>query len=641
MSDYCFAGKILYIDLSERRIEIKRTNEIDSGFLGGRGLNQSILLDDQEERISPFDQNNLLVFGAGRLVGTRAPCAVRMNIDSQNVFTGGIGSSNVGGRFGKELKSAGFDHIVISGKSDKPVYLWISKDKVEIRDAKPLWGKLIFETAHMLKASIHDEKLQFIAIGPAGEHSVWTSAIIEGNARAAARCGLGAIMGDKRLKAIVVRGRQNGLIRTAQPDRFSRLSKEFSMRLSSLPAVKRKKRFGTVAAIPTLNSIAAMPVHNFADEYLPMDELSHYLPEKFEQMSIGNINSCQPCVIKCHHMYKSCFPGEMPFDKLEANTIWDFGPRLGLTDPEDLLTCHSLCTHYGLDIDNTASVICWAMDCFEKGLLKPSDTDGLLLRWGDVKVVFQLIKKIALREGIGDLLAEGSHRASLRIGKGTEKLSVNIKGQDLIEPIRSCKGWALGVVVSPRGGTHTRGAPQTEFYRIESDMGKRIWGVETAGVPQEYEGKPKVVIYYERFHALLDSLGLCYFASNWSSPAPGQLGPKEIAELCSAAIGEDFSEESLMEKGEKILTLEKIYNLVHTNFDRKDDYPPEIFMEEPIKTGPFKGEKLNRDKWDKMLGEYYRLHGWDVETSFPKEQTLRTLGLGKYINILGEKGKLV
>ena len=641
MSDYCFAGKILYIDLSERHIEIKKIDEIDSGFLGGRGLNQSILLDYQKEVLSSFDSNNSIIFGSGRLVGTGAPCATRMNIDSKNVFTGGIGSSNVGGQFPSELKFAGFDHIVISGKSDKPVYLWIHDDKVEIRDAKPFWGKLIFETFSMLKASVRDERIQFIGIGPAGENLVWTAAIIEGNSRAAGRCGLGAVMGDKKLKAIVVRGTQKRSIQTAHPEKFSILIKEFSKKLSSLPAVKRKKRFGTVAAIPTLNSIAAMPVHNFADEYLPMDELSHYLPEKFEQMSIGNINSCQPCVIKCHHKYKSSLPSEMPFDKLEANTIWDFGPRLGLTDPEDLLTCHSLCTHYGLDIDNTASVICWAMDCFEKDLLKPSDTDGLILRWGDAKVVFQLIKKIALREGIGDLLAEGSHRASLRIGKGTGELSVNIKGQDLIEPIRSCKGWALGVVVSPRGGTHTRGAPQTEFYRIESDMGKRIWGVKTAGVPQEYEGKPKVVIYYERLHALLDSLGICYFASNWSSPAPGQLGPKEIAELCSAAIGEDFSEESLMEKGERILTLEKIYNLIHTSFDRKDDYPPEIFMEEPIKTGPFKGEKLNREEWNKMLNEYYSLHHWDPKTSFPKKQTLRALSLGKYIDILEKKGKIV
>lgn len=380
MTHYGFAGKTLYVDLSRRRIEIRRTHEIDSGFLGGRGFNQSILLDGQKEMISPFDQNNLLVFGAGRLVGTGAPSAVRMNVDSKNVFTGGIGSANMGGRFAKELKSAGFDHVVICGKSEDPVYLWIHHDQVEIRDAKPLWGRLICETSRYLKESLGDERIQFVGIGPAGEHSVWTSAIIEGNSRAAARCGLGAIMGDKKLKALVVRGTRKRSIPAAHPERFSALVKEFSRKLSSLPAVKRKKRFGTVAAIPTLQSIAAMPVRNFADEYLSPEELSPYLPERFEELSLGPIHSCHPCVIQCHHRYKGSLSMETPWDKLEANTIWDFGPRLGLTDPEDLLTCHSLCTHYGLDIDSTASVICWAIDCFEKELLKPSDTDGLILR---------------------------------------------------------------------------------------------------------------------------------------------------------------------------------------------------------------------------------------------------------------------
>ncbi|MCK5553653.1 MAG: hypothetical protein KAJ09_10950, partial [Deltaproteobacteria bacterium] len=515
-----------------------------------------------------------------------------------------------GGKFAGELKCAGFDHVVISGKSEEPVYLWINDDKVEIRDAKPLWGKLIFETGKMLRASTGDERIQFIAIGPAGENLVRTSAIIEGNSRAAGRCGLGAIMGSKNMKAIVVRGSHKGPIGTANPDQFSRLVREFTGKLSSLPAVKRKQRFGTVAAIPALNEVAGMPIRNFADEYLSVEELRDYMPEKFDQFSVGFIDSCVPCTIKCHHMYEGSRSGELPFDKLEANTVWDFGPRLGITSAEDLLTCQALCTHYGLDIDNTASVICWAMDCFEKGILKPSDTDGLILRWGDSEVVFELIKKIALREGVGELLAEGSHRASLKIGRGSQKLSIHVKGQDIIEPIRSCKGWALGIVVSPRGATHTRGAPQTEFYRVDSDFGKKVWGVESAGIPGEYEGKAKLVVYYERLHAVLDSLGLCYFASNWSSPAPGQLGPREIAELCSAAFGEGISEEDLMKKGERILTLEKIFNLIHTDFDRDDDYPPEKLMEEPIKTGPFRGEKLDRKGWDTMLDEYYELHGW-------------------------------
>ena len=639
MSGHCFAGKSLYVDLTKRHVEIRRTQDAENGFLGGRGLNQSLLLEQQRQGAPPFDENTPLIFGAGRLVGTGAPCASRMNIDSMNIFTGGIGSSNVGGSVAAALKAAGVDHVFVKGKSEKPVYLWVSTGRVEIRDAGQLWGKLIVETGRLLRQSLGNKRIHYVAVGPAGENRVWSSAIIEGHARAAGRCGLGAVMGDKKLKALVVQGTGKRPIQTARPDQFSRLVKEFSEKLSSLPAVGRKRRFGTVAAIPTLNGMGAMPVRNYQDEYLSGDKLRPYLPEVFEGLSTGRVSSCQPCVIACHHRYRGASPDRTPHDKLEANTVWDFGPRLGLPNAEDLLTCHSMCTHYGMDIDNTASVICWAMDSFDKGILNISDTEGLILRWGDARVVFQLIRKIALREGIGDLLAEGSRQASLRIGKGSERLSFHIKGQDLIEPIRSCKGWALGVVVSPRGGTHTRGAPQTEFYRVERDMSKRMWGVESAGIPGTYRGKPQVVVYYERLHALLDSLGICFFASNWSSPAPGQLGPSDLAELCSAALGEEFSEESLMERGERILTLEKIYNRIHTDFDRKDDYPPELFFEEPIKTGPFQGEKLDREEWGRMLHEYYSLHGWDPETSYPTEERLKVLGLGNYLKLLPDRGK--
>jgi aldehyde:ferredoxin oxidoreductase len=638
MSEYCFAGKSLFVDLSARSIDTKRTKEIESGFLGGRGLNQSILLDQQKDGTQPFDEDNTIIFGSGRLVGTGTPSAVRLNIDSKNVFTGGIGSSNVGGKFATELKNAGFDHIVISGKSKRPVFLWVSNDGAEIRDAGQLWGKMVFETGQLLRESLRDKEIQYIAIGPAGEHLVWAAAIIEGNSRGAGRCGLGAIMGDKKLKAIAVRGAGRGLIQIAQPDRFSKLAKQFSDKLSSLPAVLKKRQFGTIAAVNEANRMM-QPVHNYADEWLSEEEIRSYSADKFEKMAIGRVS--YPCPIECHHMYRGSSPNEIPLDKLEANTVWDFGPRLGLTNAEDLLTCHALCTHYGLDIDTTGAVISWAMDCFEKGLLELSDTDGVSLRWGDAKTVFQLIKKIALREGIGDLLSQGSQKASLVIGKGSEKLSVNIKGMDLIEAIRSLKGWALGVVVSPRGGTHTRGAPQTENYRMDRDISKKIFGVETAGIPEEYEGKPNVVFYYEKLHAVLDSLGLCHFASNWSAPGQGTPGPDEIAAILTAAVGEDFSGDNLMERGEKILSLEKIYNLIHTNFGRKDDYPPERLMKEPIKTGPFKGAKLDRNEWDTMLSEYYSLHGWDPNSGFPKEETLRKLGLGKYTNILKNKGKIV
>jgi aldehyde:ferredoxin oxidoreductase len=635
---YGLAGNILKVDLSSRRMEVLKTVEFESGFWGGRGLNQHLLLDLEPEGVSPFDPESILAFGAGRLVGTAAPGAVRMNIDSRNPFTGGIGSSNIGGGFAREFKKAGFDHLLVSGKSEGPVYLWISNKAVEIRDAKPLWGKLISETDRMLMRLLETPDFEFIAIGPAGENRVWASALMDRHSRAAARCGLGAIMGDKGLKAVVAQGISRDNLELAHPERFSRLVKEMTERLASLPSVKRKRILGTLAAVGPLNRSGAIPVRNFEDESLSEDELNYYLAERFDELSAGTIHCCSPCPIHCQHSYRGALSEDFPRNKLEANSILDFGPRLGLTSAEDILHCHALCSQYGLDIDTTASVICWAIDCFEKGILTPSDTDSLALQWGKSEVVFKVIEKIALRQGIGELLAEGSCRASLRIGRGSQDLVFAIKGQDLIEPIRSCKGWALGVAVSPRGGTHTRGAPQTEFQRVDSGMGERIWGVETAGVPKEYEGKAKLVLYYERFHAVLDSLGLCHFVSNWSSP--DLLGPIEIAELCSAALGEELSDEILMTRGERILTLEKVYNLLHTDWNRKEDDPPERFFQEPIQRGLFKGEKLHRDKWNDMLTEYYLLHDWDPQTSFPRKRKLEALGLGAYVGVLQKRNRI-
>lgn len=635
---YGLAGNILKIDLSNRKIEKLKSFEFENGLIGGRGLNQNLLIDLLHDGISPFDEKNIIVLGVGRFVGSPIPGSVRMNIDSVNPFTGGIGSSNIGGRFGNKLKNAGFDNIIICGKSEKPVYIYINNESVEIRDAKSLWGKLICELDQELMSILGSSEYEFISIGPAGENRVWGSAIIDRYSRAAARCGLGAIMGDKGLKAIVVQSIKKDDLNWAYPERFFCLAKEITEKLKSLPSVKRKNKYGTLIAISILNKNGAIPVRNFDDDSLTEDELNYYLPERLEELLNGSVHSCTPCPINCQHSYKLHQNEKYPCNKLEANSILDFGPRLGITSIRDIIYCHTLCSQYGLDIDTTGAVVCWTIDCFEKGILTSSDTDGIKLQWGNSENIFKIIKKIAIREGIGDILSEGSLRASLKVGKGSQDFVFEIKGQDLIEPIRSCKGWALGVSVSPRGGTHTRGAPQTEFYRVNEDISRKIWDIETAGIPQIYEGKAKLVIYYERYHAVLDSLGLCYFISNWSSPE--LIGPKDIANLCTAAFGEEFSEETLMEKGEQILTLEKIFNLLHTNFSRNDDYPPNIFFKVPIKTGQFSGEKLEKEKWDKMLTEYYTLHGWNNKTGKPTKKRLEYLGFEKYANLL-KKGKKI
>ena len=292
-----------------------------------------------------------------------------------------------------------------------------------------------------------------------------------------------------------------------------------------------------------------------------------------------------------------------------------------------------------MDIDNTSSVIAWAFECYQKGIISQKDTDGLRLEWGNHQAVIELIKEIAYRDGFGDILAEGCYRASKIIGRGSEKYCVHVKGQDLMEEIRYAKGWALGVVVAERGGTHTRGAPLTDLSGVPSEVGEEMWGVPTSNDPTSYTGKAKIVAYYERFHAVLDSLGICYNTTNWMEP--GLPGPEDYAEAFSAASGLEISSEDLMKIGEQIHNIGKAFNILHAGFTRKNDYPPKRLLEEPVRSGPFKGARLSQEEWDKMLDEYYELHNWNKKTSWCTRKGLENLGLNDVASLLKTAGKLL
>jgi len=299
-----------------------------------------------------------------------------------------------------------------------------------------------------------------------------------------------------------------------------------------------------------------------------------------------------------------------------------------------ILKAQEECCQLGLDIDNTSGVIAWAIDCFQHNLITKKDTDGLELDWGDHGVILELIRKIAFREGFGNMLAEGSLRASKVVGKGSEKFAFHIKGQELIEGIRSLKGWALGNVVSCRGSTHTRGALSTEARKWSEEDSQRFFGIKTAGDPTTYSGKAKAIVQVEKAASLWDSLGICYFLA--TKNAPQGINPGELAQLFSLATGIKLSEKDIMKIGERIHNVEKMFNVYHVGFTREDDYPPQRLMEEPVKSGPLKGELLRRADWDSMLDEYYTLHGWQESTSWPTREKLEALDLPECVDRLEE-----
>lgn len=635
-SRYGYAGNILCIDLTSVEINSQPTEIYLPRFLGGRGINQWILLKELRPWVTPFDPANLICFGAGALSGTLVPGAARLSIDSKNAFTTGIGSGNSGGWFSAVLKYAGYDNIIIRGKAREPSYLWIEDDKVILKSASAIWGKNTSETEKIIKEDLGQNDIQVLCIGPAGENMARSACIIVSGSRVVGRCGLGAIMGSKNLKAIAVKG--TGTIGVKNPKEFMTLVEAISKRLRRLEGAKARREFGTLVASPLYNELSALCYKNYEDDYIPQESLAKISHEVFHNMYEVDRYACTACPTPCGHVYhisNGIYSGT-ECHKAEANAVWNFGGKLALNNAAAILKIQEECCQLGLDIDNAASVIAWSIDCFQNKILSIKDTDGLELNWGDHQVILELLKKIAYREGFGSVLAEGSLRASQMVEKGSEKYVFHMKGQDLIEGIRSMKGWALGVVVSARGGAHTRGAPTTESRKLSPEDSQKIFGVETAGDARAYLGKAEVVKYFEHVNALLDSLGVCFFTGNWTSPEG--ITPEELARLYSHATGIRTSEKELMKTGERIHNVEKMFNVSHAGFSRGEDYPPRRLMEEPIKSGPLKGEQLKQGDWDKMLDEYYNLHGWDQYTSWPTKEKLEELNLPECIAIL-EKAK--
>ncbi len=623
--DFVNKIKILRVDLTQRKIfSEEKTDECIQTFLGGRGLNRWILLNEVVRNTKAFDSQNKLVIGTGLFVGTTAPGASRVQVDTISPYNNGTGSANGGGFFASKLRFAGWDNIIIEGKSEQPVYIFIRNQHVDILDAYHIWGKTTWQTHDLLQMK-HGKKISVMSIGPAGENKVYSAAIIIDRYRAAARCGVGAVMGSKNLKAVVVEG--NGRVIPCQIKRFRKKSSQLTQKVKKSRVGRGLKKAGTAQWVALCNSMSWNTVNNFQDSYADPQKIESFFPENWVDIKSKSINTCSKCPVDCGFLLK-VIKGEYKGAETasaEADAFIGFSAKLGIYDPAVTIKAHEICNKYGLDNDSVSTAISWAYECYEKGILNLSDTDGLDLSWGNDKALITLLKKIALREGFGDILAEGCQKASEKIGRGSDEFCLHVKGQDLIEPIRVMKGWALGVIVSPRAGTHTRGAPETEAQGLTEEEGIRYYGVSTAGNPLKYEGKAKLVIYFERLMAICDSLGLCTLLSEWKGYSlPGM---SDYAELLSAYIGREISVEELIEIGERIVTLEKYFNQIHTNFDRSDDYPPDRFLNSPVQSGPLKGEKLHKQKWDLMLDEYYDLHKWSKSTGKVPKKRLKELGI--------------
>ncbi|MEN6327910.1 MAG: aldehyde ferredoxin oxidoreductase C-terminal domain-containing protein [Syntrophomonas sp.] len=629
------AGKILYVDLSSGKTRLEDTEQYVQRFLGGRAINSFILcnevnkiFDEEGQYITWSDPRTPLIFGAGCLVGTLMPASNRASVDTINAFNNGKGSANVGGFWPTELKYAGYDHIVITGKSPVPVYLWIKDSKVELRDASHLWGKLTGETEYSIRKELGDDSIRVMSIGPAGEKMVKGAGIVS-TARIAAGCGVGCVMGSKKLKAIAVRG--TGAITVAEPAKFMAAATRITEKIKKAPALEGWRK-GIIegkylAETDTWNLFASY--NNGQDDYVPYERRKQLVGMETGVPSFKKMmRACSTCPSGCTAVFEI---KEGRFKGTNCINYWinatTFSTKVGLFEPDASIRLFYMCNQLGMDGDMCTNALAWAFECYEKGLITKQDTEGLELNWGNVDAILTLQKKIAYREGLGDLLAEGVNVASEKLGKGSDYFAIHMKGQDIVDPCRAPKGWGFGVTVSPIGGKHLRGS---------------VSAPEVCGPPDvkwkanEYENIPEVVYWTSIVKEIEDSIGNCAYCGTWSGTHA--LNVSDYAEALSTGLGLDLDESTLMMYGRRSANLEKAFNTLNTNFDRKDDYPPLRYMEEPVKSGPYAGYKCDKDVWDKMLDKFYELHGWDLKTGLQTRKCLEEVGLADIAGMIAKRG---
>ena len=620
---YAYAGKILRINLTNGQMRTEKIEKYSNRFIGGRGVNQWILLNEVAPTVHAFDPENPILFGVGPLVGTFAPGACRVSIDSKSAFGGGVGSANFGGHFGAELKFAGFDHLIIFGKAKRPIYLWISDGEAELRDASAIWGKTTWETEDIIRSDMGDEGIRVAVIGPAGENLVRPSCIVADRAKIGGGSGIAAIMGSKNLKAVAVRGTNS--IEVADPEGFQDAAFEAFKKVSTSPNAS-SIRSDTINALchPDSKIWFGMPVRNGQDDFWEMDKRKKVSSEAMKRFR-RRIFACSSCPIGCMPFF-DIREGAFAPTKGEGfwiNSIMSYGTRFDIDDPEALVHCHLLANQLGLDGDNASVAISWAFECYERGLLTRHDTEGLELSWGNSEALVKMMWKLAHRDGIGDLLADGVKAASERLGKGSGSFAIHIKGQDSLDGIRVRKGWALGIVTAPCAGRHLRGAIGPGQFDIDHIA---------------YEGQARHVFWQEQYKAIQDMVGVCVYTGLWSGTYA--LGPEDYAKLLSRATGIERSAADLMLVGRQIHNIEKAFNTLHKGYTQQDDFPPERYLNESVKSGPYSGERLQKEQWEKMLNDYYAIQEWDQETSWQTEACLKKLDLADVAVKLRKAGRL-
>jgi aldehyde:ferredoxin oxidoreductase len=607
---YGWHGKILRINLTRGTSAVE---DVDPGmakdFIGGRGWAIRYLYDEVDPRVDPLSPENKLIFATGPLTATPAPTGNRYMVVTKSPLTGAVSDSNAGGVYPTEMKRTGFDMIIFEGRAMEPVYVWINDDHVEIRPAGHLWGKTVPETTDALLEET-DPKARVACIGPAGERLVLVASIMNDKGRAAGRSGVGAVMGSKNLKAVVVRGTKEPKL--ADPEKMGELSLSIQREVGSDIKTKGSslRKYGTAYVPPVTNELGILPTHNFRTGVFPGVKgidgptmNAHYLIRA---------KPCYRCPIACGretHVEEPKYAGEG--EGPEYETLGALGSACGVDNLAAVTKANYLCNELGMDTISAGTTIACAMDMYENGLIPEGDI-GQPLRFGDADAMIALVRKMAYREGFGDALAEGSYRLASRYGH--PEYSMTSKKLELpgYDP-RGAKGMGLLYATANIGASHMAG----DLAYAE------VFGVPKKLDPITIEGKPALVKRWEDAFAVIDSAGVCVFLSvRYLFDPDVNLWPTRLAQLMSYATGEDYTQESILEAGERVFNLERLF-LLGAGLTKADDTLPQRMLAEPMPEGPAKGEVVELDE---MLPIFYALRGWD-ENGVPTGEKLDSLGL--------------
>ena len=613
-----YAGRVLRVDLTTGKTRLEKLDEETAKkYIGGIGLGMKLWLANSKAGVDAFNPENPLVLAVGPVSGTMFPTAGNGHaFISKSPATNGVGEAVSHGTFGAEIKRAGYDAVILTGKAEKPVYLWIDDDSVQLLDAEKIWGKSPSETEDAIKDEIGDYYVRVASIGLAGEKLSKIASIINEKTRAAGRTGLGAVMGSKNLKAIAVRGTRDIVV--AKPDEFMEMVKEFHERMKG-PAAQKYRTLGSAENVMIQNALFCMPTRNYNNAHFEMAEKvsGEHLNERY----IAKIIACNSCAMRCEHeavVRDGPYKGTMA--RMEYDNIWALGPNCGVDRLDAIIKAAELCNYYGLDAQSTGVTVSFVMDCHETGILSHEDLGGIDAHFGNAEALIQLIEKIGKREGIGDVLADGVKVAAEKIGKGSDKLAQNIKGLEVTGyDLRCLKTAALGFAVSFRGADHNRSGAYT------FDMTGKVDRLKAE------KGRGKLVKDSEDVYALLDSLIVC---KNAKGTFYKELA--DMAKLYTLVTGYEMMPEELSLAGQRINTLARLIN-IREGLSRKDDTLPWKVMNQPIPDdGPAKGAFVTQDELDLLLDDYYQSRGWTVE-GVPTKSQLEKLGMEDLSNIIAGK----